>query len=69
MPDINSIKAMAELFDISIDFLLDDGSTLDMSVTRESIDLSVYGYDRAGMAGKKNIKNRSLWRAAGWLSG
>ena len=53
MPDINNIKAMAEMFEVSIDYLLDDGSSLDMSVTRESIDLSSYGYDRAGMAGKK----------------
>lgn len=39
LPDIDNLKAIAGLLDVSIDYLLDDGSTLDFSVIREPIDL------------------------------
>ena len=40
VPDVGNLKAMAKLLDVSVDYLLDDGTSLDMSVTREAIDLS-----------------------------
>ncbi len=40
VPDVGNLKAMASLLDVSVDYLLDDGSSLDLSVTREPIDLS-----------------------------
>ena len=40
LPDIDNLKAISGLLDVSIDYLLDDGTKLDLSVTREPIDLS-----------------------------
>ena len=53
MPDIGNLKAMAGLLNVSVDYLLDDGSTLDLGVTREAIDLS-----GCGTGSKKCRKNR-----------
>ncbi len=53
MPDIGNLKAMAGLLNVSVDYLLDDGTALDLSVTRESIDLS-----GCGTGSKKSRKNR-----------
>ena len=39
LPDISNIKAIAQLLNVSIDYLLEDGTTLDLSVTREAVDL------------------------------
>jgi hypothetical protein len=43
MPDVTNLKAIAEALSVSIDYLLDDGSVLDFSVTKKSIDLTKYG--------------------------
>jgi transcriptional regulator with XRE-family HTH domain len=43
MPDVTNLKAIAEALSVSIDYLLDDGSSLDLSVTKKAIDLSNYG--------------------------
>jgi transcriptional regulator with XRE-family HTH domain len=43
MPDVTNLKAIAEALSVSIDFLLDDGSVLDFSVTNKAIDLTKYG--------------------------
>lgn len=42
MPDIENLKATAQLLNVSIDYLLDDGSSLSMSVIKEPIDLNSY---------------------------
>lgn len=61
MPDIENLKRLAKLLNVSIDYLLDDGEALDLSVTREKIDLAAYSYARkAGgrwskKAGKKDM--------------
>ncbi|MCR5517747.1 MAG: helix-turn-helix domain-containing protein [Lachnospiraceae bacterium] len=39
VPDVENLKTMAKLMDVSIDYLLDDGTKLDLTVTREPIDL------------------------------
>ena len=59
MPDINNIKAISDLLDISIDYLLDDGSSLDLNVTRERIDLSAYSYDQAEANWRDKLKNKN----------
>lgn len=46
LPDIENLKQISALLDISIDYLLDSGETLDLSVTREKINLDDYTYDR-----------------------
>lgn len=43
MPDIQNMKAIAQLLNTSIDYLLDDGSELDLSLIRKPVDLSGYG--------------------------
>ena len=53
MPDLENLKAISFALNVSIDYLLDDGSTLDLSVIREAIDISQYGKGR-----KKAIKDR-----------
>lgn len=42
MPNVESLQSIAKLFDVSIDFLLDDGETLSGNVIKESINISEY---------------------------
>ena len=42
MPDVENLKLMSQLLGVSVDYLLDDGTELDLSVTREAIDLTAY---------------------------
>lgn len=53
LPDIQNLKMIARVLNISIDYLLDDSTPLDLCVTRETIDISKYGKGR-----KKVIKDR-----------
>ena len=55
MPDLENLKAISFALNVSIDYLLDDGNTLDLSVMREAIDISKYGKGR-----KKAIKDRII---------
>lgn len=52
MPDIENLRRLSKLLNVSIDYLLDDGKTLDFSVTREGIDFDKY------VSGKTNLKRR-----------
>ena len=38
MPDVNNLKAMAQLLDISLDYLLDEDEKLSFNETKEAID-------------------------------
>lgn len=51
MPDIENLKQLSKLLNISIDYLLDSGESMDLSVMREEINLDHYTYTR-------NIKGR-----------
>ena len=42
MPDIDNLKAMSKLLDVSIDYLLDDEGRLDFTIIKEAIDLDDY---------------------------
>jgi transcriptional regulator with XRE-family HTH domain len=42
MPDVANLKAIAAALRVSMDYLLDDGSALDFSVTNQPIDLAKY---------------------------
>ena len=55
LPDVENLKNMAYILEVSIDYLLDDGTELDLSVTREAIDISKYGKGR-----KKVIKDKII---------
>lgn len=46
LPDIENLKRLSALLGVSIDYLLDSGEAIDLSVTREKINLDDYSYDR-----------------------
>lgn len=46
MPDIDNLRKLSKLLNVSVDYLLDDGESLDLTVTREKIDLDSYNYNR-----------------------
>ncbi|MBQ8894544.1 MAG: helix-turn-helix domain-containing protein [Clostridia bacterium] len=43
LPDVDNLKALAQLLNVSVDYLLDDGEMIDELVMREPYDLSDYG--------------------------
>ncbi len=43
IPDVGNLKVIAQLLNVSIDYLLDDSEGVDVSVLREPYDLSAYG--------------------------
>ncbi|MGN0543879.1 MAG: helix-turn-helix domain-containing protein [Acutalibacteraceae bacterium] len=49
-PDVDNLKLLSELLSVSIDYLLDDGETVDEFIMREPYNLSEYG---KGGKGKK----------------
>ena len=55
MPDIQNLKSISSVLGVSIDYLLDDDTKLEISTTRESIDFSKYGKGR-----KKVIKDKII---------
>lgn len=46
LPDIENLKALANLLDISVDYLLDSSENMDKTVIKEVIDLSKYSGNR-----------------------
>jgi transcriptional regulator with XRE-family HTH domain len=42
LPDIENLKAISKLLDVSIDYLVDDGAEMDFRVTKEQIDLDSF---------------------------
>lgn len=58
MPDVQNLKTIAFVLGVSIDYLLDDGTKLELSVVRETIDLSKYGKGRKKVIKDKIIRER-----------
>lgn len=58
MPDISNIKMIAQLLNISIDYLLDDGTKLNFSTIRKPINLSDYTDKKISTWNKKRIKDK-----------
>lgn len=42
IPDVDNLKVLSQLLEVSIDFLLDNGEELNKSVIKEAINLSLY---------------------------
>ena len=53
MPDVENLKAISAALDVSIDYLLDDGTKLDLNVIREPINKEDYELEKAGPLRKK----------------
>ncbi len=43
LPDVDNLKSLAQLLNVSVDYLLDDGEAVDEYVIREAYSLSDYG--------------------------
>ncbi len=43
IPDVENLKAISKLLDVSLDYLLGDGEDIELNVTKEPIDLTAYG--------------------------
>ena len=56
IPDVDNLKVLSKLLNVSIDYLLDDGEVVDELVMREPYNLSEYG---KGSKGK--WKDRAVW--------
>ena len=55
LPDVDNLKALAALLDVSIDYLLDDGEAIDSRMIREAYNLS-----DCGKGSKKKKKDRVI---------
>lgn len=55
MPDINNLKLISQLLDISMDYLLDENKELDLRIIKTPIDLKTFGKGR-----KKVLKDRAI---------
>ena len=55
LPDVDNLKALSFLLNVRIDYLLDDGKTIDEYVTREAYTLSGFG-----KGSKKKKKDRVI---------
>ena len=61
MPDVSNLKALGEALNVSVDFLLDDGEPIDLSVTKKTIDLRKYGdQGKLSRLKKLGIKERII---------
>lgn len=70
IPDVENLKFLSKVLSVSVDYLLDDGTKLDMNVFREEINLDNYDYKvkKAGRwvkkAGKKDMVVREKYSGA-----
>lgn len=55
LPDVDNLKALAQLLNVSVDYLLDDGEAVAEHVLREAYNLSDYG-----KGSKKKKKDRLI---------
>ncbi len=55
IPDIENLKAISKLLDVSLDYLLNDGENIDLNVIKEPIDLTKYG-----KGFKKKLKDKII---------
>ena len=59
MPDVTNLKMIADVRGVSVDYMLDDGNALNLSVTKKAIDLTKFGGSRKVSRIKKvEIKER-----------
>lgn len=59
LPDIENIRLIAKLLNVSIDYLLDDGEPLELSVLKEEIDLGGLSKRKGFIARIKKSRRKS----------
>lgn len=55
LPDIDNLKIISKTLNVSLDFLLDNGESVEQMVVREAYDLNKYGKGR-----KKKLKDMAI---------
>lgn len=58
IPDIDNLKALSKLLNVSIDYLLDDGESIDELVMREPYNLAEYGKGSKGKRKDRAVRNK-----------
>ena len=58
MPDIGNLRAISQTLSTSIDYLVDDGTKLDMSIVRKPINLQAYTDGKVNLLSQKKIKDK-----------
>lgn len=61
MPDIENLKQLSKLLNISIDYLLDGGEVIDLSAMREEINLDDYAYTRNLRGDGAKSQGKRIW--------
>ena len=60
LPDINNLKMISQILNVSIDYLLDDGSKLNLVVVRKPINLADFSDKNINVLNKKKIKDKVI---------
>lgn len=59
LPDIENLKFIVSVLNVSVDYLLDDNNSVDFSITKKPINLNKYGFDsRLSSFKKSKIKEQ-----------
>lgn len=58
LPDIDNLKLLSKTLNVSLDYLLDDGESMEQMVVRESYDINKYGKGSKTKIKDKIIKER-----------
>lgn len=58
IPDVDNLKVLSKLLNVSIDYLLDDGEVMDELVMREPYNLAEYGKGSKGQRKDRAVRDR-----------
>lgn len=58
IPDVDNLKVLSKLLNISIDYLLDDGESIDELVMREPYNLAEYGKGSKGKQKDRAVRDK-----------
>lgn len=61
IPDVDNLKGISSLLNVSIDYLLDNGQDMDTSVIRETIDLSKYDKNAKAKIVMEKYPKAEIW--------
>lgn len=61
IPDVDNLKVISSLLNVSLDYLLDNGQELNKSVIRETIDLSKYKKDKKTKIVMEKYPDAEIW--------